>query len=82
MRVWAVWSAALWSAFGDVGAAWACPSCPVGRAARAQVCEDGFSLGLLAVLLPFVVMGAVSYWVERTADSSGLTARHRAGEKA
>jgi hypothetical protein len=68
MKAWIALSAALWGAFSYVGLAAACPSCPVGRAARQQVCEDGFSLRLLAVVLPFLVMGAVSVWVERAAD--------------
>ena len=65
MRVWITLVAALWSVCSYVGIAWACPSCPVGRAAREQVCEDNFVLRLLAVVLPFVVMGLVSVGVER-----------------
>jgi hypothetical protein len=70
MKVWIALGAALWGVFSDAGLAAACPSCPVGRAAREQVCEDGFSMRLLAVILPFLVMGAVSLWVERRADSA------------
>jgi hypothetical protein len=60
MKVWITLSAASWSSV-----AWACPSCPVGRAAREQVCEDDFVLRLIAVVLPFIVMGIVSVFVER-----------------
>jgi len=65
MKIWIALSAACWSMFSEVGVAWACPSCPVGRAAREQVCEDDFVLRMLAVVLPFIVMGAVSVWAER-----------------
>lgn len=65
MRVWIALVAALWSVCSYVGIAWACPSCPVGRAAREQVCEDSFVLRFLAVVLPFIVMGLVSVGAER-----------------
>jgi len=65
MKTWIALTAALWSVCSHVGVAWACPSCPVGRAAREQVCEDDFVLRLIAVVLPFIVMGAVSVCVER-----------------
>lgn len=48
--------------------AWACPSCPVGKLARSQVCSDGFLSHLTAVLLPFVVLGVITVWVERSFD--------------
>ena len=65
MKVWIGLFAACWSMCSYVGVAWACPSCPVGRAARAQVCEDDFALRMLGVVLPFVVIGFVSVWFER-----------------
>jgi hypothetical protein len=45
--------------------AWACPSCPVGKLARQQVCESGFGVNMLSVLLPFVAIGLVCMWVEQ-----------------
>lgn len=45
--------------------AWACPNCPVGRAARQQVCEDGLATNLLTALVPFLIVGMVSVWAER-----------------
>jgi hypothetical protein len=46
----------------------ACPSCPIGRAARQQVCSDGFATKLWAVVLPFLVIGVLTAWVERRVD--------------
>jgi hypothetical protein len=43
----------------------ACPNCPVGKLARQQVCESGFGIHLLSVLLPFVAIGLVCWWVEQ-----------------
>lgn len=45
--------------------AWACPSCPVGRAARQQVCDDGLATNLVVALVPFVLIGLVSAWADR-----------------
>ena len=44
---------------------WACPNCPVGRAARQQAWEDGLATNLLIALVPFVLVGMVSLWAER-----------------
>ena len=54
----------------------ACPSCEIGKRARALVFIDGAFLHLVAVVLPFVVIAAVSLW----ADGLGRPrrARHRA----
>jgi hypothetical protein len=38
----------------------ACPDCPVGRAARAAVWNDGFFPQLCLVLLPLVLIGAIA----------------------
>jgi len=43
----------------------ACPDCPVGRAARQQVAEDGLAANLLIAMAPFVIIGLVSLWAER-----------------
>jgi hypothetical protein len=43
----------------------ACPSCAEGRAARQQVCGDGFATSLITVLAPFVLVGLVGAWAER-----------------
>lgn len=68
MKFWSAFTAALWSLFSYVGAAAACPSCPIGRAARQQVCDDDFLLRLVAVLAPFIVIAGVTVWVERALD--------------
>jgi hypothetical protein len=68
MQVWIARCALLCGYFCYAAPALACPNCPVGRAARQQVCEDAFWLRLSAVLLPFIVMSAISIWVERTTD--------------
>jgi len=46
-------------------AAWACPDCPVGRAARQQALGDGLATRLLIALLPFAFVGLASFWAER-----------------
>jgi hypothetical protein len=61
----AVWMASFFAAFTAAGAAWACPNCPVGRAARQQVCDDGLATNLVIALVPFLLVGAVSVWAER-----------------
>lgn len=38
----------------------ACPDCPVGREARADVWNHDFAFNLLAALAPFVLIGLVS----------------------
>ncbi|HKU43298.1 MAG TPA: hypothetical protein VJR89_34290 [Polyangiales bacterium] len=45
--------------------AWACPSCPIGRAARQQVCEQAFVQNLLFALAPFAVVAVAAVWAER-----------------
>jgi hypothetical protein len=47
------------------GDAWACPSCPVGRAARQQLLDDDFGRNLVIALAPFLVVGLVARWAER-----------------
>lgn len=42
-----------------------CPSCPVGRAARADVFDRDFGTNLLIALFPFLVIGLVSRAAER-----------------
>lgn len=43
----------------------ACPDCPVGRTARQQVLEQGFSTNLAIALAPFLFIAAVSLAAER-----------------
>ena len=43
----------------------ACPSCPVGRTARQQVCGEGFTTNLMIAIAPFVVIAMVCPWAER-----------------
>lgn len=45
--------------------AFACPRCPTGVSARAQVLQQDFGANLLAALLPFAVVVAVTLWAER-----------------
>jgi hypothetical protein len=45
--------------------AWACPSCPVGRLARQQVCDQGFTHNLVIAIVPFALIGIASIWAER-----------------
>ena len=61
----AVWMASFFAAFTAAGAAWACPNCPVGRAARQQVFDDGLATNLVIALVPFILVGMVSVWAER-----------------
>lgn len=62
------WPATLWALLCQASVAVACPSCPIGRAARQQVCSDGFVTNLLSVILPFIVIGLLTVWVERRVD--------------
>jgi hypothetical protein len=43
----------------------ACPNCALGREARALICQADFGPNLLAVVLPFLVIGAVCAQVEK-----------------
>lgn len=43
----------------------ACPDCPVGRTARQQVLEQGFSQNLAIAIAPFLFITAVSLAAER-----------------
>ena len=43
----------------------ACPDCAVGRQARAQVWTDDFGANMFVALAPFLIIGAVSVWVNR-----------------
>jgi hypothetical protein len=61
----AVWLASFLATFTAAGAALACPNCPVGRAARQQVCDDGLAQNLAIALVPFLLVGMVSAWAER-----------------
>ncbi|HKP63626.1 MAG TPA: hypothetical protein VJV78_43120 [Polyangiales bacterium] len=45
--------------------AWACPSCPIGRAARQQVWQQDFGQHALFALVPFLVVGVAAMWAER-----------------
>ena len=46
------------------GLAGACPSCPLGRQARAEVWSQSFGLYLLIALLPFLIIGAACWCLE------------------
>jgi hypothetical protein len=48
-----------------------CPNCQVGIEARAQFSSDGFGFNLGAVLLPFLIVGAICLSIERLARSHG-----------
>ena len=61
----AVWSCAIVAALTTASAGWACPNCPLGRAARQQVCDDGLAQNLAIALVPFLLVGLVSAWAER-----------------
>jgi hypothetical protein len=39
----------------------ACPDCAVGKQARAELWNDDFTYNLVVALLPFLVVGLVSY---------------------
>jgi hypothetical protein len=45
-------------------AAWACPECPVGETARAQVLGHDFAQNLLVALAPFLFIAATCLWAE------------------
>jgi hypothetical protein len=44
----------------------ACPDCAAGRQARHEVWSDDFGFNLVVALLPFLVIGAICVWVERS----------------
>jgi hypothetical protein len=62
---WASWGCAVHSSVTWAASAWACPSCPIGRLARQQVCEQGFTQNLVFSVAPFLVIGAAALWAER-----------------
>ncbi|MCW5833617.1 MAG: hypothetical protein KIS78_14540 [Labilithrix sp.] len=55
----------------------ACPSCPVGRAARQDVFDQDFGTNLMIALFPFLVIGLVS----RAAERIGRPAARREREE-
>jgi len=46
-------------------AAFACPDCPTARVVRASVLGEGFWSHLVMVLVPFLLIGALSAWLYR-----------------
>lgn len=60
-----VWMTSFLAALTAAWTAFACPNCPVGRAARQQVCDDGLATNLVIALAPFLLVGMVSVWAER-----------------
>jgi hypothetical protein len=61
----------------------ACPKCAAGVVARGQVWNDGFAFNLLAAVLPFLVVGTISFVVERvgTRAQTGNRGVSRTGMK-
>jgi hypothetical protein len=64
LRAWAAGVGAL-GACALARPAFACPDCAAGRQARAQVRAEGFGAGVLAALVPFLIVGAASACAER-----------------
>ena len=54
----------------------ACPSCPAGEEARAQVVHQDLGTNLLVALAPFLLVGLASRWAERLdGDGEARTSR-------
>ena len=59
--------AVMLGALSSAAPAWACPRCAAGIAARSELWNKGLVFNVLSALAPFLVVGAVSLWFERTA---------------
>jgi hypothetical protein len=62
---------------GSAATAMACPRCAAGIAARREVWNDDFGFNLLATIVPFFVIGTLSFIVERMGAPRGVRMEER-----